>query len=222
MTGSLYLGSQKVCPAISLGGPEPTEYFTFKFPDGAVFSDEIELPPFAGDDYIDTLAIDFNKIEQITGRLRAFIYDMNPKIVIKGIENLKTISNSGISQSFQRCTLKENHTNLYFSNLESVGNWGMCFSFILYNMESVHFPKLKNIGSYAFGYSFYNNCHLYFDSVDSNTFQTGNEFGDMCSGRDGITLHLPSNLSSVIPTLSDYPNFGGTNTTILYDLPATE
>ena len=41
----------------------------------------------------------------------------------------------------------------------------------------------------------------------------------MLKDLDGVTLHFPSGLSqSVISVLDTYPNFGGTNTTILFDL----
>ena len=47
-------------------------------------------------------------------------------------------------------------------------------------------------------------------------------FDDMLSGDENVTVHFPSNLQSVIGGWqSVIDGFGGTNTTILYDLPAT-
>ena len=44
----------------------------------------------------------------------------------------------------------------------------------------------------------------------------------MLQGVTGCTVHFPSNLQSVIGSWSDVTaGFGGTNTTVLYDLPAT-
>jgi len=45
----------------------------------------------------------------------------------------------------------------------------------------------------------------------------------MLSGCSNVTVHFPSNLQSVIGSWYDVQNgFGGTNTTVLFDLPATE
>jgi hypothetical protein len=45
----------------------------------------------------------------------------------------------------------------------------------------------------------------------------------MLSGVTGCTVHFPSNLQAVIGSWADVTAaFGGTNTTILYDLPQTE
>ena len=44
----------------------------------------------------------------------------------------------------------------------------------------------------------------------------------MLRGVTGCTVHFPSNLEAVIGSWSDVTNgFGGTNTTVLFDLPAT-
>ena len=44
----------------------------------------------------------------------------------------------------------------------------------------------------------------------------------MLSGVTGCTVHFPSNLESVIGSWSDVTDgFDGTNTTVLFDLPAT-
>ena len=44
----------------------------------------------------------------------------------------------------------------------------------------------------------------------------------MLQGVSGCTVHFPSNLQSVIGSWSDVTNgFGGTNTTVLFDLPST-
>jgi hypothetical protein len=45
----------------------------------------------------------------------------------------------------------------------------------------------------------------------------------MLPGVTGCTVHFPSNLQSVIGSWADVTEgFGGTNTTVLFDLPATE
>jgi hypothetical protein len=68
-------------------------------------------------------------------------------------------------------------------------------------LTSVEFPALKStsFGSYT------------------------NQFNSMLSGVTGCTVHFPSNLESVIGSWSSVTaGFGGTNTTVLFDLSATE
>lgn len=65
---------------------------------------------------------------------------------------------------------------------------------------------------------------LYFPALTSNSFGTyTNQFYNMLLGVTGCEVHFPSNLQSVIGLWFDVTNgFGGTNTTVLFDLPATE
>ena len=63
-----------------------------------------------------------------------------------------------------------------------------------------------------------------FPALTSQSFGAStNQFSGMLSMDEGVTVHFPSNLQSVIGDWSDVKNgFGGTNTTVLFDLPATE
>jgi hypothetical protein len=46
-----------------------------------------------------------------------------------------------------------------------------------------------------------------------------NNFKNMLSGCTDVTIHFPANLNpSKVSVLDTYPDFGGTNTTILFDL----
>ena len=91
----------------------------------------------------------------------------------------------------------------------------------------IRFPSLKSIeGKNNFELAFTNSNnlqHIYFDSLetinDGSTHYYKDNFKNMLKDLDGVTLHFPSGLSqSVISVLDTYPNFGGTNTTILFDL----
>lgn len=64
---------------------------------------------------------------------------------------------------------------------------------------------------------------LSFPALASTSFGSSTtQFDNMLSGVTGCTVHFPSNLSSVIGNWASVTaGFGGTNTTILYDLPAT-
>jgi hypothetical protein len=65
---------------------------------------------------------------------------------------------------------------------------------------------------------------LSFPALKTTSFGSyTNQFADMLSGVTGCTVHFPSNLQAVIGSWSDVTSgFGGTNTTVLFDLPATE
>ena len=64
---------------------------------------------------------------------------------------------------------------------------------------------------------------LSFPALTSNSFGTNtDQFNSMLSNCENVTVHFPSNLQSVIGDWQDVLNgFGGTNTTVLFDLPAT-
>ena len=64
---------------------------------------------------------------------------------------------------------------------------------------------------------------LSFPSLTPNSFGTRNtQFNTMLQGVTGCTVHFPSNIQTKIGSWTDVTNgFGGTNTTVLFDLPAT-
>ena len=64
---------------------------------------------------------------------------------------------------------------------------------------------------------------LSFNSLKSTSFGSyTNQFDYMLKGVTGCTVHFPSNLQSVIGSWDSVTTgFGGTNTTVLFDLPAT-
>jgi len=64
---------------------------------------------------------------------------------------------------------------------------------------------------------------LSFGALRSNSFGSNtSQFNNMLSGCTGVTVHFPSNLQSVIGSWSSViSGFGGINTTVLFDLPAT-
>lgn len=94
-------------------------------------------------------------------------------------------------------------------------------------LTSVSFPKLISINNQkVFTYAF-NSCtsltSISFSKLTSNSFGTyTDQFNNMLKNVTGCTVHFPSNLQSVIGSWSDITSgFGGTNTTVLFDLPAT-
>lgn len=120
--------------------------------------------------------------------------------------------------------------SLSFPKLSSVtGNFALQRSFCgAAGLTSVSFPVLSVLSGYnAFSEAF-SSCisltSISFPALTSSSFGTRtNQFNNMLSNVTGCTVHFPSNLQSVIGSWSSVTaGFGGTNTTVLFDLPATE
>ena len=116
------------------------------------------------------------------------------------LSSLATVSgNQGLGTAFQSCT---SLTSVTFSNLKTLtGNLAMTNTFkSCTSLTTLSFPALTStsFGSYT------------------------NQFNNMLSGVTGCTVHFPSNLQSVIGSWSAVTaGFGGTNTTVLFNLSAT-
>jgi len=94
------------------------------------------------------------------------------------------------------------------------------------NLVNVDLGKLETVkGDNAMSY-FFSGCtsltEISFPSLknDFGTYKT--QFNKMLNNCTGVTVHFPSNLQSVLSSWSDVSSgFGGTSTTVLYDLPVT-
>ena len=206
---------------------------------------------FCSNTYGQTLNISFPKLKTITGS-GVNIFDgafRSSKIVSAEFPELETVSvtqSNSCSNVFNSCS---NLTSLSLPKLKSASYMqyfcGYCnnlTSISLPNLEEITqvngfdgfcrrtgittftFTKLKSIKS-SLNQTF-RDCtsltDLYFPALD--TFGGYNTIGtNMLQGCSNVTVHFPSNLQSVIGSWSDVTaGFGGTNTTILFDLPATE
>lgn len=95
------------------------------------------------------------------------------------------------------------------------------------SLTSVDFSSLASIQASNALYYAFRNCTslttLSFPSLTSTSFGSNTtQFNRMLYGVTGCTVHFPSNLQSVIGSWADVTaGFGGTNTTVLFDLPAT-
>lgn len=175
------------------------------------------------------IVIDVSKVETISGytsMYRAFPYI--PKQTTFNFHSLKTISGE---RAMMNCFegINEN-SQVDFSNLETIsGQSTMLNCFYRGRFSVQRFQKLNDISQsqncfqQAFS-SLIFSCDIYFDALTSTSFGTyTNQFSQMLSSSKNCTVHFPSNLQSVIGSWSDVvAGFGGTNTTVLFDLPATE
>lgn len=110
--------------------------------------------------------------------------------------SLPKLEISRMYQTFRNCS---SLISVNLNNLLSVPYQGFFSTFENTNLTELRLPSVKSV------------------STDSSTFQ------NMLKGVTGCVVHFPSNLQTVVSNLPWATNgFGGTNTSILFDLPSTE
>ena len=143
------------------------------------------------------------------------------------LPSLTTISGEyGCNSMFERCS---NITTVSLPLLTNVTNGYGIQSMFAYctSLTTVSLPSLTTInGGYAVGTTFRgctNLTTLSFPSLTPNSFGTQTtQFNSMLQNVTGCTVHFPSNIQSTIGSWASVTGgFGGTNTTVLFDLPAT-
>lgn len=121
-------------------------------------------------------------------------------------------------------------TSFDFSSLRQISGTNGAY-IMFYNCKSLtsgSFPSLSVLTGDSALYFAFGGCtslqSLSFPALKSDSFgNKTNQFNSMLYGVTGCTVHFPSNLQSVIGSWNDVVNgFGGTNTTVSFDLPATE
>jgi hypothetical protein len=116
-------------------------------------------------------------------------------------------------------------TSVSFPNLYEIKNYGMYNTFSnCTNLTSVSFPNLSCIAESSLSgtFAYTSLTSLSFPSLHSDT-TTELCFQGMLYGVTGCTVHFPSNLESVLENgWIVMSGFGGTDTVVLFDLPATE
>lgn len=121
-----------------------------------------------------------------------------------------------------------NIQTLNISNSNSIKTIGRYAFYYCTGLTSLNLPSmtiLNTSGAMTYAFSHCTNLtSLSFPSLTSTSFGSyTNQFNNMLSNVTGCTVHFPSNLQSVIGSWTDVTNgFGGTNTTVLFDLTATE
>lgn len=189
---------------------------------------------YAFEDCTNLSMIDFSNLTQIIGCQRVFEY------TFFNCSNLETISFPKLKQLATQCfknafTNCSKLKNITFPKLEFVDEEGLYETFSsCVSLENITFPKLYQLGKNSFRRTF-RYCtglkNIYFPSLENSTFsggQSNDPFGYttsryyMLTDVTGCTVHFPNNLQNIIGNWVSVTNgFGGTNTTILFDLPST-
>lgn len=136
--------------------------------------------------------------------------------------------NSGFQSTFNRCT---GLTSINVGTILTIGTTGYSniFSSTFYGctgLTSVSFDNLLTITVSSAMNTTFRNCTnlstLSFPSLRDSTNLVSGIFTNMLQGVTGCTVHFPSNLQTKMSSFDTVVNgFGGTNTTVLFDLPAT-
>lgn len=145
-------------------------------------------------------------------------------LVTVHLEGVKTVAGyRGFYYAFDGCT---SLVSLDLRNLESANN-GNCFERAFNgcsNLTTVILSSLKSMpdGS-VFKYAFANCAALTtlsFPGLTTTSFGTAtSHFNNMLSGCSGVTVHFPMAIQSTIGSWADVTaGFGGTNTTVLFDI----
>lgn len=126
-----------------------------------------------------------------------YMFDLCTGLTSVDLSSLTTISGSnGCSSMFEDCT---HLTSIDLSGLSSVTGW-RCMGWMFLGCTSL--------------------TSLSFPSLTADSFGTyTNQFDNMLYGVTGCTVHFPAALSNVIGYWTSVTGgFGGTNTTVLFDL----
>lgn len=142
-------------------------------------------------------SVEFSSLTTISGSSgAAYMFNNCSKLTSVDLSSLTTISSGyGVNSMFANCTKL---TSVNLSSLTAIrGNYAFQNAFrTCTNLKELRFPALTA------------------DSFGNYT----NQFNNMLSSVTGCTLHFPAVAQAKIETMQGYPNFGGTNTVVLFDL----
>lgn len=146
--------------------------------------------------------------------------------------NLGSLTTAGphsLSNAFYGCrsltTVGSNSAaSVNLGSLATVGPNGFSSAFRgCTSLTSAEFSSLTTMGSSSFSYAFNGCSHLTslsFPALTTSSFGTAtNQFNNMLNSVTGCTVHFPAAIQSTIESWPDViAGFGGTNTTVLFDL----
>lgn len=164
-----------------------------------------------------------NNVKSIgSGSLQNAFYNCKVLTAVD-LSNITSIAPAGLESTFGGCT---SLTSVDLSNLIIINNYGMQTAFVnCTRLTTILLENVTTIGAQGLRQAF-QGCKLSsisFPSLNSKSFGSSrDQFYRMLYLTTGCTVHFPSNLKSLIGSWSDVTSgFGGTNTTVLFDLPAT-
>lgn len=139
------------------------------------------------------------------------------------LSSLKLISGDYVfANTFNGCT---SLSNVDFTSLEELSGAPLSSTFKgCTALSSLSFPSLFDLtNANSVFYNVFSGCtslkNIYFPALKASSFAPYNsQFSGIVKSLNGCTLHFPATIQSTIETMDGYPSFGGTNTTVLFDL----
>lgn len=163
------------------------------------------------------------------GAMDSAFYGTN--ITTVDLSSLTTISGTAMTHTFRDClhisSIDLSSLTTLIAGVSLNGTFGLSTNPTSpLPLTSVTFTSLETVNGTAPMRNIFakrDGLQIYFPAFNSNTFGNLTTYLDnIVSEAVGCTVHFPSNMQSIIGNWSSVQNgFGGTNTTVLFDLPAT-
>ena len=219
-------------PAGGLGIPREASNGVYKVPEVTSFSlpsNATDVGPnalvFAFDGCTSLTSVDLSALTTVDASL-ALLNSFNGCTSLTSVDlsSLTTVTNyQALAYAFANCT---SLTSVDLSSLTDVSGYQASFKYAFSGctkLASVNFSSLAKLGGQSTFYYAFSNCSsltsLSFPALTADSFYSAvNQFNNMLSGVTGCTVHFPAAIQAKIETMTGYPNFGGTNTTVLFDL----
>lgn len=136
--------------------------------------------------------------------------------------NVTDVGKNALAYAFYSCP---SLTSVDLSSLTKVSGEDAFYE-AFYNctaLTSVEFSSLTTVSGYHALSNTFSRCNsltsLSFPALTVSGLQYGSsQFDNMLYGVTGCTVHFPAAVKAKIEAMYEYPNFGGTNTTVLFDL----
>lgn len=147
------------------------------------------------------VSLNLSGVETIDRGALSYICYGDTNLESVDLSGLVEIPREGLSNAFNNCKKLE---TVVLSSVEKIRYYRALYRAFFGDtaLKELSFPALKDVT----------------DEHDVNT----NQFNNMLERCSGVTVHFPSNMESVIGSWSDVTSgFGGTDTTVLFDLPST-
>lgn len=153
----------------------------------------------------------------------AYAFYSCPSLTSADLSSLTKVSGeSAFYEAFYNCTAL---TSVNLSSLTTIsGRSGLSSAFDNCTaLTSVDLSSLTTVSGYHALSNTFSRCNsltsLSFPALTLSGLQFGSsQFDNMLYRVTGCTVHFPAAVQAKIEAMYEYPNFGGTNTTVLFDL----
>ena len=224
----------------------PSTSFTWSAPNTATSIGENGLF-YSFYDYPTLLSVDLSNITTVGAYGLYYAFFSCTSLASIDLSSVTTIGDRGLYYAFSHCTsltsidlssvtnigqygLQDafDQSGLVSADLRNVTSVAACGLYSTFNLcrrlTSVNLTSLTNINANQALYRAFRGCTslttISFPALTTSSFGSyTNQFNDMLNSCSNVTVHFPSAIQSTIGNWSSVTSgFGGTNTTVLFDL----